>query len=152
MVKSGQVILEDLRELLLAGTVTTQEGICDALESMGHPINQSKVSRMLRKLGAVKAKNESGQIVYRLPREPAPPTPRSELGSCIIDIVANETSIIVNTSPGSAQLIARLLDHNRTKAEILGTIAGDDTILILPLSNKTIVNTLVHVKGLLFPH
>ena len=141
-------ITDDLRKLLFKGTVSTQEDICDALESLGYTTTQSKISRMLRKVGAVKAKNESGQVVYRLPREPAPPSTDSQLASLIIDIVANEMMVIVNTSPGAAQLVARLLDYNKDKAGILGTIAGDDTILIIPDSMKNTKRMLADVKKL----
>ena len=71
-------LVDDLRRLLIEGKVATQEDVCAALESLGHPVNQSKVSRLLRKIGAVKSKNEQGQIVYRLPLEPAPPTPTDD--------------------------------------------------------------------------
>ena len=144
-------VIDDLRELLVKGTVSTQEELCVALENLGHPITQSKISRMLRRVGAVKAKNESGQVVYRLPREPAPPTATSQLASLIIEIVANETTVIVNTSPGAAQVVARLLDYNRDKTGILGTIAGDDTIFIVPITVKQIKTTLTAVKQLLLP-
>ena len=141
---------DDLRNLLIEGKVTTQEDICAALETLGHSVNQSKISRLLRKLGAVKSKNEQGQIVYRLPREPAPPTISSELSSLVIDIVANETTIIVNTSPGAAQLIARVLDYHKDEFQILGTIAGDDSIFIAPKSTKTIQDCVNQIRLLLF--
>ena len=111
-------LLDDLRQLLLEGKVTTQEDICIALEAKGHQVNQSKISRLIHKLNAIKSKNELGQIVYRLAREPAPPTTSSQLSSLIIDIIANETTIIVNTSPGAAQLVARLLDYHKNKIQI----------------------------------
>lgn len=145
-----KLILEHLRELLIQGSVSTQEEICAALESQGHDINQSKVSRLLRKIGAVKAKNEQGEVVYRLPKEPAPPAPSSQLAGLIIDIASNEALVLVNTSPGSASLIARLLDYNKDKAEILGTIAGDDTILVIPKSTHRIDHTLQSIKALLY--
>lgn len=145
-----KLILEHLRELLIQGVVSTQEEICAALESRGHDINQSKVSRLLRKIGAVKAKNEQGEVVYRLPKEPAPPTPSSQLAGLIIDISFNETLVLVNTSPGSASLIARVLDYNKEKAEILGTIAGDDTILVIPKSTHRINHMLLSIKALLY--
>jgi len=141
---------EDLRILLLEGKVTTQENICAALETKGHAINQSKISRLLRKTGSIKSKNEAGQIAYRLPIEPAPPTTSSQLSNLIIDVVSNETTIIVNTSPGSAQLIARILDHHKTKAQILGTIAGDDAIFVIPKSIKKIATSEKEIKKLLF--
>ena len=141
---------EDLRTLLLEGKVATQEDICAALEKKGHAVNQSKVSRLLRKIGAIKSNNELGQIVYRLPWEPAPPTPSSQLSSLIIDVVANETTIIVNTSPGAAQLIARILDYHKNIIQILGTIAGDDAVFVAPKSIKTIKSSVKEISKLLF--
>ena len=142
-------LLDDLRILLTKGKVTTQEEICSSLENLGHPINQSKVSRLLRKVGAIKTKNENGQIVYRLPQEPAPPILSDQLSSLIIDITNNETTIIVYTSPGSAQLIARVLDYHKEKLQILGTIAGDDAIFIAPKSIKTINTSIDEIRSLL---
>ncbi|STX51440.1 Arginine repressor [Legionella busanensis] len=144
-----QTLVDDLRQLLLEGKVTTQEDICAALQTKGHYVNQSKVSRLIHKLNAIKSKNELGQIVYRLAREPAPPTTSSQLSSLIIDVVANEAIIIVNTSPGAAQLVARILDYHRDKIEILGTIAGDDSIFIAPKSIKAINYTYQEIKKLL---
>ena len=112
--------------------------------------NQSKISRLIRKLDAIKSKNEFGQIVYRLGREPAPPTTTTQLSNLIIDVVANETIIIVNTSPGAAQLIARVLDYHKDKIQIIGTIAGDDSIFIAPASIKMINDSLREIKNLLF--
>lgn len=143
-------LTEDLRRLLLEGKVATQEDVCSALEKLGHEVNQSKVSRLLRKIGAVKSKNEQGQIVYRLPLEPAPATPNSQLSSLIIDVVANEVTIVVYTSPGSAQLIARILDYHKKKIQILATIAGDDAIFVAPRSIKTIEFSAKEIRKLLF--
>ena len=141
-------LIDDLKKLLLEGKVATQEEVCGALQANNHTINQSKVSRLLRKVGAIKSKNERGEIVYRLPLEPAPPTISSELSTLLIDIVANETTIIVYTSPGSAQLIARILDYHKQSINVLGTIAGDDTILIAPNSSKTIHDSINAIKKL----
>ncbi|MGQ3887573.1 ArgR family transcriptional regulator [Legionella sp. CNM-1927-20] len=144
-----QTLMDDLRQLLIEGTVTTQEDICAALQTKGHHVNQSKVSRLIHKLNAIKSKNELGQIVYRLAREPAPPTTSSQLSTLIIDVVANEAIIIVNTSPGAAQLVARVLDYHRDRIQILGTIAGDDSIFIAPKSIKTINDSYKEIKKIL---
>ncbi len=143
-------LTDDLRTLLVEGEVTTQEDIRAALEALGHAVNQSKVSRLLRKIDAVKTKNEQGHIVYRLPHEPAPPTISNQVSSLIIGIIANETTIIVNTSPGSAQLIARILDYHKNDIDILGTIAGDDAVFIVPTSMKNINHSIAKIRELLF--
>lgn len=143
-------LMDDLRALLLEGKVTKQEDICAVLLKKGHQVNQSKISRLIRKLDAIKSKNEQGQVVYRLAHEPAPPTTASQLSNLLIDAVANETVIIVKTAPGAAQLIARILDYHKEKIQILGTIAGDDTIFVAPTSIKTIQTSLMAIRQVLF--
>jgi transcriptional regulator of arginine metabolism len=144
MIKDSQALINDLRKLLLSGANTTQEAICNALEERQYSINQSKVSRLLRKINAVKSLNEHGEMVYRLPHDVAPPPIHTTLSDLVLDIVANETTIIIKTSPGSASVIARIIDDK--KCQILGTIAGDDAIFVAPLSIKTIDQTLALIR------
>lgn len=131
-------ILQALKTILQLEQAHSQEDIIAALQAEGHPVNQSKVSRLLRKLGAVKTTNDTGNIIYTLPREPAPTRTRHILSHFIINIVHNETLIIIYTNPGSASVIARLMDHKMKELGILGTVAGDDTIFAAPLSIKNI--------------
>lgn len=132
-------IIDDLRKLLIAGVNTTQETMCQELEALGHKVNQSKISRLLRKINAIKVKNENGEMVYHLPHDATPPPVASTLEDLVIEVLANESMIIIRTSPGAASLIARIIDHK--KCEILGTIAGDDSIFVAPKSIAKIDNT-----------
>ena len=136
-----------LREFLLAESVKTQEEICTALEKQGYNINQTKVSRLLKDLGVVKIKNERGEVVYWLPKEAPPSELSSTIGGLIISITANEFMVIVKASPGTAQLIARIIDYCDSDGEILGTIAGDDTIFIAPKSIKDIKKVTDKIKA-----
>ncbi len=138
-----------LKDLLMGRKAATQEDLCLELAKLGYDINQSKASRLLRKIGAVKVTNEQGLIVYSLPREPAPPSMHTPLKDLIIDIVSNEVLVLIFTSPGSASMVARLLDYNQIKTEILGTIAGDDTIFVAPKSIQRIDRLLQEIRSLL---
>lgn len=120
-----------------------------ALQKKGFDVNQSKISRLLRKLTAIKIKNERGETVYALPKEPAPPSAKSPLIHLILNIAANENLVVIQTSPGSASLIARLIDYHERESTILATLAGDDTIFVAPKSIKDIEKTLTEVKRLL---
>ena len=142
-------LLTALEALLLEGKVTTQESIRAALEEMGYAVNQSKISRMLRKVGAVKSKNEHGNVVYRLPHEPAPPTAKTELSTLIIQIASNEHNVIIQTSPGAAQLVGRILDYHKAELGMLGCIAGDDTIFVSPQSVLMISDCVKSIRRLL---
>jgi transcriptional regulator of arginine metabolism len=147
--KDFQTLVDALRALLMGRKASTQEDICAALEKLGYEINQSKASRLLRKIGAIKVVNEHGQTVYSLAREPAPPSMNTPLKNLILDIVANETLVVIFTSPGSASMVARVLDYNQITTEILGTIAGDDTIFVAPKSVKDTQKLTKEIRGLL---
>lgn len=137
-----------LKIILVEGLAKTQDDIKHHLTQLGYEVNQAKISRLLRKIGAVKVSNELGQVVYNLPKEPAPPAPKSLLTNLVMDISSNESVIVIHTSPGSASLFARLIDHHLVKLNVLGTVAGDDTILVIPRSIKEIKPTLAAIKNL----
>ncbi len=125
--------IKAFKEILKAESYGSQGEIVDALKEMGFAnISQSKVSRMLSKFGAVRARNAKGDMVYCLPPELGMPTAKSPLKQLVLDVVHNGVMIIIRTTPGAAQLIARLLDSLGRADGVLGTIAGDDTIFIAP--------------------
>ena len=123
-----------IQDLLQKKMVRTQDEIKKILQKQGFQVNQVKISRILHKLGAIKM-SEGNQIVYRLPTELIAITPQDQLKQLVLNITHNETLIIIQTSPGSAQLVARLLDQKNVSG-MLGTIAGDDTIFIAPEKTK----------------
>ncbi|KFD17318.1 arginine pathway regulatory protein [Tatumella ptyseos ATCC 33301] len=96
-------------------------------------INQSKVSRMLARYGAVRTRNARMEMVYCLPVERGIPTARTMLKSSVLSIETNDWMVVTHTVPGAAPLIARLLDSCGKSEGILGTVAGDDTIFIVPV-------------------
>ena len=141
-------LFEALRILLQKGEAATQEEICSTLERQGFEINQSKASRLLRKVGAIKMLNIKGETVYGLPHDPAPPSMNLSLHELILEIDCNETMVVIHTSPGSASMVARILDH-QLSMNILGTLAGDDTVFVSPKSIKQTHALFKKVKSLL---
>lgn len=124
---------EAFKALLKEEKFGSQSEIVTALQKQGFEnINQSKVSRMLSKFGAIRTRNTKMEMVYQLPNELSVPATSSPLKNLVVDIDHNDLLIVVKTSPGAAQLIARLLDSIGKSEGILGTIAGDDTIFITP--------------------
>ena len=128
-----EALIKAFKDILKTESCGSQGDIVDALKQQSFDnISQSKVSRMLSKFGAVRTRNARGDMVYCLPPELGMPTAKSPLKQLVLDIVHNNVMVIIRTSPGAAQLIARLLDSLSTKVGVLGTIAGDDTIFIAP--------------------
>ena len=144
-----EALIKAFKALLKEENFGSQGEIVDALKEQGFDnVSQSKVSRMLSKFGAVRTRNAKQEMVYCLPAEMGVPTAKSPLRQLVIDIMHNEMMIINRTSPGAAQLIARLLDSLGTADGVLGTIAGDDTIFIAPAKVSEIDATLDKVKTL----
>ncbi|EIJ69239.1 transcriptional regulator ArgR [Haemophilus parahaemolyticus] len=140
---------EAFKALLKEEKFGSQSEIVTALQEQGFEnINQSKVSRMLSKFGAIRTRNTKMEMVYQLPNELGVPTTSSPLKNLVVDIDHNDLLIVVKTSPGAAQLIARLLDSIGKSEGILGTIAGDDTIFITPTRGTDIDDLMQTVKTL----
>lgn len=140
---------EAFKALLKEEKFGSQSEIVIALQNQGFEnINQSKVSRMLSKFGAVRTRNTKMEMVYQLPNELGVPTTSSPLKNLVVDIDHNDLLIVVKTSPGAAQLIARLLDSIGKSEGILGTIAGDDTIFITPTRGTDIDDLMQTVRTL----
>ena len=93
---------------------------------------------MLTKFGAVRTRNAKMEMVYCLPAELGVPTTSSPLKNLELDIDYNDAVVVIHTSPGAAQLIARLLDSLGKAEGILGSIAGDDTIFTTPARGYTV--------------
>ncbi|MDX6020620.1 transcriptional regulator ArgR [Scandinavium sp. V105_16] len=132
-------LVKAFKALLKEEKFSSQGEIVQALQEEGFEnINQSKVSRMLTKFGAVRTRNAKMEMVYCLPAELGVPTTSSPLKNLVLDIDYNDAVVVIHTSPGAAQLIARLLDSLGKAEGILGSIAGDDTIFTTPARGFTV--------------
>ena len=131
-------LVRAFKALLKEEKFGSQSDIVDALKLEGFDnINQSKVSRMLTKFGAVRTRNAKMEMVYCLPAEMGVPTASSSLKELVLGIDRNSALVVMHTGPGAAQLIARLLDSLGKSEGILGVVAGDDTIFITPTMSVT---------------
>ena len=120
------------KRLLQQQSFTTQNELREALVDIGFDgISQSTVSRLLSQLGVVKVQNTCGKKVYCITVETAPVRVESSISSQIEFITHNQAMVVVKTHPGSAQLVARLVDID-PHTEILGTVGGNDTVLVIP--------------------
>ena len=137
------------KEFLNQERFASQSEIVEALKKQGFSgINQSKVSRMLGKFGAVRARNAKMEMVYCLPNELSVPATSSPLKNLVLDIDHNNMLVVIKTTPGAAQLIARLLDSVGKPDGILGTIAGDDTIFVTPTRTTPISILIERIQDL----
>jgi transcriptional regulator of arginine metabolism len=130
---------------LAEGDLSTQDELVEKLEKSHYPVTQSTVSRDLRKLGAIRAIDSKGRTVYRLPEEMFLPVKTSSLNDMIVSIRSNGAMIVIRTQPGSASLVGRFVDMTFTN-EILGCIAGDDTVFVAPCHQRETKTVLKQIE------
>ena len=143
------LLIKAFKDLVKTEGFGSQGDIVEALKLQSFEnVSQSKVSRMLSKYGAVRTRNARGEMVYCLPPELGMPTAKSPLSQLVLSTAHNNMMIVIHTSPGAAQLIARLLDSLGESDGVLGTIAGDDTIFIAPTDVSQIEQTQAKIEAL----
>lgn len=130
-------------ELLGQYEVRSQGELSDLLESRGISATPSTVSRDLLELDAVRVRRADGALVYAVPSEGGDRTPRAGASTVasqnrlqrlarelVVSAEASANLVIVRTPPGAAQYLASAIDH-ATMPEVLGTIGGDDTVMLI---------------------
>ena len=119
-------------ELIRGGRLSSQDELREALEEQaGIEVTQATVSRDIRELRLVKVPGSEGAAYYTLPEEweHTPPL-ETLLPTLFISAEGTRNLLVVKTRTGGAQAVALAIDWEEWP-EVLGTIAGDDTILII---------------------
>ncbi len=110
----------------------TQEELLAAVSAAGFRATQATLSRDLARLGARRVSRPEGGTVYELTDAAAAAgNGLGALRGLVAEIGANASLVVIRTHPGSAPAIARAIDLAEIR-EVLGTIAGDDTIFVAP--------------------
>jgi transcriptional regulator of arginine metabolism len=129
-----------IAKLLAEHAVTSQAQLVDLLADAGIAATQATVSRDLEDLGAIKVRVPGGETVYAIPElshsQLAPEDHvRRVLSEWVADVVSSGDLVVLRTPPGSAHVVASALDRAGI-ADIIGTVAGDDTLLVVALERR----------------
>lgn len=112
-------------------------------------ISQTKVSRMLAKVGAIRSRNTQNKVIYKLSDELDISRIKYAIDTIALSVKNNQTQIILKTGAGGGPLIAHVLDSLESSFGILGTISGGDTVLIVP-SDTNRINDITEKISALF--
>jgi transcriptional regulator of arginine metabolism len=139
--------------------VRSQAELATALVAAGFHVTQATLSRDLDELGAVKLRTADGGLpAYVVPEDGSPLTARSLdddpplrlarlLAELLISADASANIVVLRTPPGAANFLASALDRARLP-QLLGTVAGDDTILVVardPDGGRALADHLVNL-------
>ena len=136
---------EQIADILAHARVRSQEELAELLAQRGMKVAQATLSRDLEELGAVRLRGAGGALVYALPGGPGGPGshpgglagpgdavagPMPRIADLLVSAEASANLVVLRTPAGGAQLLASAIDHAGW-ASILGTVAGDDTVLVI---------------------
>lgn len=151
--KTGRQAL--IIDLITREEVHSQSELAELLAARGVQVTQATLSRDLVQLAAVKVR-DGQSTVYAVPGEGGDRAPLSALGrevfsarlqrlceELLVSAAASGNQVVLRTPPGAAQYLASAIDHSHLP-QVLGSIAGDDTILVIatdPQGGESVART-----------
>jgi transcriptional regulator of arginine metabolism len=145
-------------ELIRRQPIRSQTELADLLAADSAPVTQATLSRDLEELGAVKVRGADGASAYLIPEDGNPVLRAAEqaptrlvrlLRELVTGSDASGNLAVLRTPPGAAQFLASALDRSGL-SEVVGTIAGDDTVLVIarePMSGAALAKQLTTWAG-----
>lgn len=137
MQKPGRLLA--IEKIIEENDITSQEALLKKLKAKGIVCTQATLSRDMRQLGVSRIPGRAGGYRYSLSGRSSAaidPEIKRNIVPVVRDIVEANGLMVIRTIPGNANATAYYID-NASRYEIAGTIAGDDTILVIPRNGIT---------------
>ncbi|MBT1160702.1 MULTISPECIES: arginine repressor [Bifidobacterium] len=138
--------LSVIEEILLNHIITSQSQLSGILSDEGIDVTQATLSRDLDEINAMKTRLKDGTIAYTVGDhavheaagigEKAEQQMAKVLGGLVTSVAAAKNLIVVHTPSGAAQYVASVVDKQPIDG-VLGTIAGDDTVMVICSDDET---------------
>ena len=140
-----------IREIVESQSIQTQEELAEALRAHGMVVTQATVSRDIKEMHLLKVLSDDGGYRYAtMERNEQGVNDRliRMLSDSVVEINSANNLIVIRTLPGSAHVAGEAVDSLHW-AEILGTIAGDNTILVIVRSNEEVEAVIRRFRALI---
>ncbi len=137
-------------DLIANHEIITQEDLASRLTSLGFQVTQATVSRDIKELKLTKIPTESGVYKYAKPERQVgvPDAQLTVLLRAIVKVDYAQNIVVIKTHAGMAQAAAAVLDAMAMK-EIVGSLAGDDTIFCVVRDEAAAMQLVDRIKSLL---
>ncbi len=141
-----------VQEIITKEFIHTQEDLADRLRLSGFDVTQATVSRDIKEMGLIKVPSSSDEYRYAFPTEAHPTNLQDRLKRLLretmVSINDTESLIVIRTIPGNAHALAAVMDNSNWE-EVIGTVAGDDTILLVIKPKEAVHIVLERISTLL---
>ncbi len=136
-----------IREIIVRQVVGSQEDLLDYLKDDGFETTQATLSRDLHEIGIVRVP-DGKRFKYVFHQGDNSQVLRQIIGMEIVNILFNESAIVVKTMPGRAQGVGIYLDKIQD-SHIIGTVAGDDSVIIIPDQHSRIPEIVAQIREIM---
>lgn len=130
-------------EFIENNPVDRQEDIAEYLINKGIPVTQATISRDIHNMGLVK-QNINGVLRYAAPKTVSSGETGQKLGeifaNCVVNVDRAKNLVVIKTLSGMAQAAASAIDNLHYTSEIVGCIAGDDTVMVILRTDEDAIN------------
>lgn len=116
-----------IKKILSKKEIETQEQLVAELKLAGLNVTQTTVSRDITEMGLIRIKNGNGRTIYKLPEHDKFNWLISEM---LVKADVAQNLVVLKVAPGAAQTVAAAIDSMRWE-KLMGSIAGDDTIMLI---------------------
>lgn len=144
---------EKILELIAKYEVETQDELMELLYGEGYVVTQATVSRDIRDLDLIKVALPGGS--YKYVASGVPKRVKTQAGplsqavaDTVISVTCAQNIVVLKTAAGMAQAVAIVIDR-MPDSEIIGSVAGDDTIIVVVSNSETAVEVAAKLKKLL---
>lgn len=140
--------LDLIVQIIRNTAVASQSDLVELLRERGIDVTQATVSRDLDEIGAVKTLAEDGRLLYAVPAEGGEQRFQADeledinarlvrvAEETMVSVAYSGNLVVLRTPPGAAQYLASAFDHSHLR-DVIGSIAGDDTILLVVAEHTT---------------
>jgi len=136
-----------IKEIITAQKIGSQEELLEKLRQLGFDTTQATLSRDLHEIGIIRVPDGRG-FKYVFHQENNSQALRQVIGVEIVSVINNESTIVVKTMPGRAQGVAVYFDKIED-SHIIGTVAGDDAIIVIPDAHQNVPIVVEKIKELM---
>ncbi len=140
--------LDEILEIISSNVVETQSDLMNLLREHGYDVTQATVSRDIKRLNLHKSHDENNRYRYVADTKSTLSSETALIRSCVISVEYALNDVVIKCRPGAAQAVSSLID-DMDNEHIIGTVAGDDTILVIARSEDEAASYCEHFKKLL---
>ncbi len=132
-------------EIIADNVIETQDDLMEKLRESGYPVTQATVSRDIKQLGLIKTATKSGNYQYTVAKTEGSSNLKVIMHETIVSVQSAGNIVVVKTYAGMANAAAAVID-SAAGDQIVGSIAGDDTVFIVVPDEKSAADVVEHIK------